>query len=309
MKYAFLPSPWKESADHLRAAGHEMVDLSENPDLLIFRGGASDFPAELPDSVKVVQIGYAGVEQLLEAGILARHAERGVRFANAAGIYDDTVAEATLALLLAVLHRHKAVSREWNQEQLFGETEYLFDTKKLAIIGAGGIGKKLIEVAAPFGVEITAVNRSGRDVNGAERTVAMGDVEAMEVVWSESDCVVLLAPLTPETRHLVDDTVLAKMRSNAVIVNVGRGALIDTEALTTALQDGAIAGAGLDVTDPEPLPADHPLWEMDNVVITPHTANIPRFMARRVGALAARNWELFAAGESMSTEVDVEAGY
>lgn len=309
MKFAFLPSPWEASVADLEAAGHTMVDIASNPDMVVFRGGLNDFPETLPESVKVVQIGYAGIEQLLDAGILAKHAKRGVRFANAAGIYDDTVAESTLALLLAVLHRHNAVRREWNQTQLFGETEYLFDAKKLALIGAGGIGKKVIEFLAPFGVDVTAVNRSGRAVTGATRTVAMSNTEEMARVWSDNDYFVLLAPLTPETKHMVDAAVLAQMPSNAVIVNVGRGGLIDTDALTQALDDGTIAGAGLDVTDPEPLPADHPLWDNDSVVITPHTANIPRFMERRVGALAARNWELFANGETMHTEVDVEAGY
>lgn len=179
MKFAFLPSPWEASVADLEAAGHTMVDIASNPDMVVFRGGLNDFPETLPESVKVVQIGYAGIEQLLDAGILAKHAKRGVRFANAAGIYDDTVAESTLALLLAVLHRHNAVRREWNQTQLFGETEYLFDAKKLALIGAGGIGKKVIEFLTPFGVDVTAVNRSGRAVTGAARTVAMSNTEEM----------------------------------------------------------------------------------------------------------------------------------
>ncbi|OFP34573.1 D-isomer specific 2-hydroxyacid dehydrogenase family protein [Corynebacterium sp. HMSC071B10] len=309
MKFAFLPSPWEASVADLQAAGHEMVDLDQDPDMLVFRGGPKDFPDTLPESVKVVQIGYAGIEMLLDAGILAKHAARGIRFANAAGVYDDTVAESTLGLLLAVSHRHKAVRREWNQSQLFDETEFLFDNKKLALIGAGGIGKKLIEFLAPFGVEVTAVNRSGREVKGAVQTVAMSDAEAMAQVWANNEYFVLLAPLTPDTKHLVNAEVLAAMPSNAVIVNVGRGGLIDTEALTDALRNGTIAGAGLDVTEPEPLPADHPLWDMDAVVITPHTANTPRFMERRVGALAAKNWDKFASGEQMHTEVDVDAGY
>ena len=84
---------------------------------------------------------------------------------------------------------------------------------------------------------------------------------------------------------------------------------MSTSALADALQLGTIAGAGLDVTDPEPLPADHPLWDLDNCVITPHTANIPRYMAKRLGKLAAQNWEDFEAGKDMRTEVDVQAGY
>ncbi|MHA6602458.1 hypothetical protein HMPREF2785_01475 [Corynebacterium sp. HMSC067D03] len=306
MKFTYLPKPKDEPIAALEAQGHEYVALEDNPDLVLFGGGPKDFPDELPDSVKVVQIQYAGIEGLLEAGILAEHAANGVRFANAGGLYDDTVAESTLALLLAVEHRMKAVDREWNNTQLFKEKEYLFDNKKLALIGAGGIGKTLIRFLEPFGMEITAVNRSGNPVDGADRTVAMKDADE---VWADHDYFVLLTPLTEETRHMVNTDRIEQMKDTAVVVNVGRGPLIDTEALTDALVNGKLRGAGLDVTEPEPLPADHKLWDLDNCVITPHTANIPRYMERRIGALALKNWDLFEAGEKMSTEVDVEAGY
>ncbi|MBA5244277.1 MULTISPECIES: D-isomer specific 2-hydroxyacid dehydrogenase family protein [Corynebacterium] len=306
MKFTYLPKPKNEPIAALEAKGHQHVALEDNPDLVLFGGGPKDFPDELPDSVKVVQIQYAGIEGLLEAGILSKHAANGVRFANAGGLYDDTVAESTLALLLAVEHRMKAVDREWNNTQLFKEKEYLFDNKKLAIIGAGGIGKTLIRFLQPFGMEITAVNRSGNPVDGADRSVAMKDAGE---IWADHDYFVLLTPLTEETRHMVNAQRIEQMKDTAVVVNVGRGPLVDTQALTQALADGHLRGAGLDVTEPEPLPADHELWGLDNCVITPHVANIPRFMERRIGGLAAKNWELYAAGEKMATEVDVDAGY
>lgn len=306
MKFTYLPKPKNEPIAALEAKGHQHVALEDNPDLVLFGGGPKDFPDELPDSVKVVQIQYAGIEGLLEAGILSKHAANGVRFANAGGLYDDTVAESTLALLLAVEHRMKAVDREWNNTQLFKEKQYLFDNKKLAIIGAGGIGKTLIRFLQPFGMEITAVNRSGNPVDGADRSVAMKDAGE---IWADHDYFVLLTPLTEETRHMVNAQRIEQMKDTAVVVNVGRGPLVDTQALTQALADGHLRGAGLDVTEPEPLPADHELWGLDNCVITPHVANIPRFMERRIGGLAAKNWELYAAGEKMATEVDVDAGY
>lgn len=304
MKFTFLPKPKDEPIAALEAEGHQHVALEDNPDMILFGGGPGDFPDQLPDSVKVVQIQYAGVENLQD--VFAKHAANGVRFANAGGLYDDTVAESTLALLLAVEHRMKAVDREWNNTQLFEEKEYLFDNKKLALIGAGGIGKTLIRFLEPFGMEITAVNRSGNPVDGADRTVAMKDAGE---VWADHDYFVLLTPLTEETRHMVNAQRIEQMKDTAVVVNVGRGPLVDTQALTDALINGKLRGAGLDVTEPEPLPADHKLWGLDNCVITPHVANIPRFMERRIGGLAAKNWELFTAGEKMATEVDVEAGY
>lgn len=306
MKFAFLPKPWDQPIEELEAEGHEFVSLEENPEVVLFRGGPDDFPDSLPDSVKMVQIVYAGVEALLENGTLEKHAANGVRFANAGGLYDDTVAESALALLLAVEHRIKAVDREWNNQQLFKEKQYIFDEKKLALIGAGGIGKTLIRFLEPFGMDITAVNRSGNEVEGADRTVKMEDAAD---IWADNDYFVLLTPLTDETRHMVDADTLAKMKETAVVINVGRGPLVDTDALTAALKDGTIRGAGLDVTEPEPLPADHELWGLDNCVITPHVANIPRYMQQRIGALTLKNWSLFEAGEDMATEVDVEAGY
>ena len=302
MKFTFLPKPKDEPIAALEAEGHTHVGLEDNPDMVVFGGGPDDFPDELPESVKVVQIQYAGVENLQD--IFAKHGKNGVRFANAGGLYDDTVAESALALLLAVEHRMKAVSPEWNNTQLFREKEYLFDGKKLALIGAGGIGRTLIRFLEPLGMDITAVNRSGNPVEGADRTVTLTDD-----VWADHDYFVLLTPLTDETRHMVNADTIGKMQDTAVVVNVGRGPLVDTQALTQALIDGNLRGAGLDVTEPEPLPADHQLWGLDNCVITPHVANIPRFMMRRIGGLAAKNWELFQAGEEMATEIDIDAGY
>lgn len=302
MKFAFLPKPWDAVVDDLTEHGHTFVGLDESPDVLVFRGSPEDFPEELPPSVKLVQVAYAGVEKLVEAGVL----DPDVPTANAAGIYDDTVAESALALLLGVLQRHKAVTPQWNDRQMHEEKDYLFDNKKVAVIGAGGIGKKLIRFLEPFGPEIIAVNRSGNPVPGATRTVAMDDAQD---VWSQADYFVLIAPLTKQTHHMVNEEVLRAMKPNAVVVNVGRGPLIDTQALTKALQEGTIAGAGLDVTDPEPLPEDHPLWQMDRCLITPHTANIPRYMQARLGELTRRNWEALQEGRPMPTQIDVEEGY
>lgn len=302
MKFAFLPKPWDAVVDDLTEHGHTFVGLDESPDVLVFRGGPEDFPEELPPSVKLVQVAYAGVEKLVEAGVL----DPDVPTANAAGIYDDTVAESALALLLGVLQRHKAVTPQWNDRQMHEEKDYLFDNKKVAVIGAGGIGKKLIRFLEPFGPEIIAVNRSGNSVPGATRTVAMNDAQD---VWSQADYFVLIAPLTKQTHHMVNEEVLRAMKPNAVVINVGRGPLIDTQALTKALQEGTIAGAGLDVTDPEPLPEDHPLWQIDRCLITPHTANIPRYMQARLGELTRRNWEALQEGRPMPTQIDVEEGY
>lgn len=157
-----------------------------------------------------------------------------------------------------------------------------------------------------FGPRIIAVNRSGNPVEGADETYATSDIER---VWPAADYFVALAPLTEQTRQLFGAAAFRAMPNHAVVINVGRGPLVDTDVLVDALRAGQIAGAGLDVTNPEPLPDGHPLWEIPNVVITPHLANPPYSVRHRIGAHAAKVMERFAAGEAIPTEVDTEAGY
>ncbi|MDK8625529.1 D-isomer specific 2-hydroxyacid dehydrogenase family protein [Corynebacterium appendicis] len=304
MKFAILPTPWSSTVDELEGHGHQHVDIDDNPDVLIYHGGAEDFPEALPDSIQFVQFAWAGIDALDSAGILAR---TGTRWANAAGLYDDTVAESTLALILAGLHQFARVTPDGSTKAAIeAESRYLVEDMTVAIIGAGGIGTKLIEFLAPFNPEIIAVNRSGRPVAGADETLPMAEADG---VWERADVVVLLAPLTAATRGMVDEKVLNKMKQSAVLVNVGRGPLVVTDDLVAALDNGVIAGAALDVTDPEPLPADHPLWEQERCLITPHTANTPRFGKQRIAGLTLKNWDALQRGEEMPTEVDVEQGY
>lgn len=292
--------------EDLTAAGHTFVEDLTEADFLVFDGAPEEFPLPLPESVGFVQTQFAGIDSLLAAGVLEKS---GVRWANAAGLYADTVAESCLGLLLAVTHQHKAAGMAGSfavSDEIAAKTRYLTPDTTVAVVGAGGIGQRMIELLAPFRCRTVAVNRTGRPVPGATETVALA---AAGHVWGEADVFVVLLPLTPDTRGLIDAEVLAKMKPHAVVVNAGRGPLIVTDDLVDALRDGVIAGAGLDVTDPEPLPENHPLWAMPNVVITPHTANTEQNIRASIGALAARNAELFAAGQRMSTEVDIKVGY
>lgn len=157
-----------------------------------------------------------------------------------------------------------------------------------------------------FGPRIIAVNRSGNAVPGADETYPISEVDK---VWPEADYFVLIAPLTPQTHHMVNKDVFAQMSNHAVVVNVGRGPLISTEDLLAALDSGEIAGAALDVTEPEPLPDDHPLWKDPRVVITPHIANTRNSMRRHLGAHTAKVAAAFEAGEEIPTRVDPNAGY
>lgn len=300
MKYAILPHAWPEATEVLDAAGYEHVGLAD-ADFLLFNGAAEEFPDPLPDNIGFVQVPFAGVDHLLD---VIRATD--VPWSNAAGLYDATVAESTLALLLSHFHAYKRVGASWdNRDDVEAHTRFLIDGATIAVVGAGGIGKRLIELLEPFDARIIAVNRSGRAVPGAETW----SFERLDEVWAQADVVVLLVPLTPQTRHMVGEQQLRAMKQDAVLVNVGRGALVDTEALVAALEEGEIAGACLDVTDPEPLPDGHPLWEMPNVVISPHVANPPYSVRRRIGAHTVQVAEAFAAGLELPTRVDPAAGY
>ena len=234
MKYAMLPTPWEETLQVLDAAGHERAPLEE-AEVLIFNGGPDDFPQPLPPNVGLVQVPFAGVDHLL--GVMR---DTTARWSNAAGLYDATVAESTIALLLAQLHAHKRVGTSWdNRDEVEAHTSFLFEDKTVAVVGAGGIGKRLIRMLEGFGPRIIAVNRSGNPVEGADETFATTDIER---VWPAADYFVALAPLTEQTHQLFDAAAFRAMPDHAVVINVGRGPLVDTEALVDALRSGQIAG-------------------------------------------------------------------
>ncbi|MGZ4208128.1 MAG: D-isomer specific 2-hydroxyacid dehydrogenase family protein [Actinomycetota bacterium] len=250
-----------------------------------------------------VQLPFAGIERFVDAGIVT--ADR--TWTCAKGIYGPATAEHALALLLAsarLLHEHARRTSWWPRERAN-------DSRRLAgqtvlIVGTGGIGRALGEMLAPLGARIVAVNRSGDPMPGAELT---GKPDALPALVPDADFVVIAAAHTPETHHLFDADLLAHMKADPWIVNVARGGLIDTEALVEALRAGRVAGAGLDVTDPEPLPDGHPLWIMENVLITSHTANTARMAWPELAAMIEQNVARFARGEELQGLVDPAKGY
>lgn len=230
-----------------------------------------------------------------------------MEFTSAAGAFAATVAEHALALLLAgvrALPEHLE-ARSWEQEHLMGRVGTLRGAT-VTIVGAGGIGRALIPMLAALGAEVVAVNRSGRPVPGAIRTLP---VSALDEVWSNTDHVVVAAPATPATRHLVGSAELAKLPTHSWVVNVARGSLVDTDALVEALRTGSIAGAGLDVTDPEPLPDGHPLWGLTNAIITPHDSNPTVLRENAYAEHVAANVARFVAGEPLIARVNPTQGY
>ena len=256
----------------------------------------------LPESVRWVQLSSAGVEPWVRAGVV----DGGRTFTSATGAYGSPVAEHALALMLAGAKALPVFARSRSWDDSGRTTVGVLEGATVAIVGAGGIGRALIGLLEPFGAEILAVTRRGRAVPGAARTYAAGEIAE---VWPLAHSIVIAAPATDGTRHLVGARELAAMREDARLINVARGSLVDTDALVDALREGAIAGAALDVTDPEPLPDGHPLWELPNVLITPHVATPPDAERRRFAERVRENVRRFAAGEPLEGVVDPESGY
>jgi phosphoglycerate dehydrogenase-like enzyme len=290
------PGNQPELARAVETAGGSVVSLGQ-ADGVVWAGTKPDSLPDLPRSVRWVQLPSAGVEPWM-----ARiSATPQVTFTSAAGAYAPQVAEHALALVLAGVRGIVASARQrtWDippHDTLAGQT--------VAIIGAGGIGRALIAQLAPHAVEVVAITRRGHDVPGAARTLP---ADRIDEIWGTADHFVIAAPATDATRHLVGAPELAKMCSHAWIVNVARGSLIDTDALVEALREKRIGGAALDVTDPEPLPDGHPLWEL--ALITPHIANPEHALTRRLAERVVENVTRLASGDPLIAQIDPERGY
>ncbi|MBO9577560.1 MAG: hydroxyacid dehydrogenase [Microbacteriaceae bacterium] len=257
--------------------------------------------AEHPD-LGWVQLPWAGVDAF--AGVLAAHAGR--RFpiwTSAKGAYSEPVAEHAVTLALACLRElpEKARRTSWSArsgESIFG--------RRVLIIGAGGIAQEIIRLLQPFDTSITIVRRSPGEVPGADRVVT---VDRLDEVLPEAEIVILAAAATGETKHLFDAHRIGLMAPDAVLVNIARGSLVDTTALAEALHRGHLAGAGIDVTDPEPLPDGHPLWTAPRVVITCHSADTDEMVAPLLASRVESNVRALLGDGAFIGVVDPRAGY
>ena len=172
----------------------------------------------------------------------------------------------------------------------------------MGVVGAGFIGREICQRAAGFGMRVLAVDPLTKTIPGIVEEV--WPTERLDDLLGESDFVVIAAPHTPETEKLFGTAQFERMKSSAFLINIGRGVIVDLAALTEALQNGLIAGAGLDVFEVEPLPEDHPLWQMENAILTPHIAAAsPRIAERHLETLL-ENVSRFSRGKEPSTLVD-----
>lgn len=300
-KVAVGPAPVPEwLADAVVDGGGHIVELADAE--AIVWADVSD-PAGLSSALAAapgatwVQLPWAGVETFVE--IL----DDDHVWTCGKGVYADPVAEIGLALGLAGLRSIHAYAKEtsWSAQRgrnLLGA--------RVTIVGGGGIAESLVRLLQPFGCHITVVRSAVQHMDGADDVVG-SDHLADALVGA--DLVVLALALTPETDGLIGADELALMEPHAWIVNVARGRHIVTDDLVAALRDGVIGGAGLEVTEPEPLPDGHPLWSLDNCIVTPHTGTTREMAEPLLAERVRENVLRFAAGLDLLGLVDVRSGY
>jgi phosphoglycerate dehydrogenase-like enzyme len=213
------------------------------------------------------------------------------------------VAEHALLLTLTCL-RH-VVARARTRGWLEIEPNSLFRLRT-TILGGGGTATALLALLRPFDCYVRVLRRRPEPVAGAAETLS---TDELQHVLPVTDVLILALALTDETSSMIGAAELALLPPNAVVVNVARGGHIDTDALTAALRDGRIAAASLDVTAPQPLPSDHPLWQMDNVLITSHCADSTDFVITRLCERVQENVRRFRTGKPLAGVVDAAAGY
>jgi len=302
---AVLPRAVPGLDEALREAGADVVEPGEAEAIVwTSPGDADELAALLEPRHRWIALVIAGIERWLASGLVD-----GSRvWTCARGVYADGVAEHGLALILAGARRlpASARAREWRRipgERLRGAT--------VTVLGAGAIGRRLAQLLAPTGARLVAVTRRGLPVAGFAETVRVSDLPG---ALAGTRFLVISAPLTPQTMGMVDGAMLDALGPAGAVVNLSRGEIVDTDALVERLQTGRLCAALLDVTDPEPLPAGHPLWALDNVLVTPHVANpndgdpwdshLPELLDH-----LASNVRAFGSGRPLSGVVDVDAGY
>jgi phosphoglycerate dehydrogenase-like enzyme len=289
-------------ADAVEAGGGELSDPDDAVALVWTETAAADALGRVLDDyrgLRWVQLPWAGVEPY--ADVIRAHADR--TWTCGKGVYAEPVAEHALALALAGLRGLGPYARasSWT-----GQRGHNLLGARVTIVGGGGIAESLLRLLGPFRCEVTVVRRTPRAMAGAGSVV--GD-DRLDEALTGAEVVVLALPLLPGAVGLIDRRRLALLAPGACLVNVARGQHVVTPAVVEALREETLGSAGLDVTDPEPLPDGHPLWTLPNAIVTPHTANTQEMALPLLSARITDNVRRWLAGEPLVGLVDPVAGY
>ncbi|MFL5653727.1 MAG: D-2-hydroxyacid dehydrogenase [Ktedonobacteraceae bacterium] len=260
-----------------------------------------------------LQCSGAGVDGLLPTGVL--DADSGVIVTTATGVHATTISEYVFGSILMFNRNWPEMVRlqdrhVWPRSASWynlGARELVDQT--VGIIGLGHIGRRVAQLARAFGMHVLATHRTVSNGEKDPDVDQLYPMEQLQELLCLSDYVVLAVPLTQETEKLMGEAELRVMPRNAYLVNVARGRVVDEEALIRALQERWIAGAGLDVTEEEPLPANSPLYSMPNVILTPHISGLSAHYDKRLTALFAENLQRYRSGQPLRNRYDPERGY
>lgn len=255
-------------------------------------------------NLRWMQTTSIGIDKFNEGGVPS-----DLLFTNAAGLKGSTVAEHAIALMLGIVHalpqmeRYK-VARRWARHDLRSQISSL-EGQTMLSLGYGSIGLEVVRKAKAFDMHVVAFNSTGKGDGQADEVLPLGHMRA----WlPKADFIVCSLPLASETEHLIGDAEFALMKPEAIVVNVGRGAIVDHAALLKALKENRIAGACLDVFEQEPLPDDDAFWGMENVILSPHVASSGGPLGERFAELVAENLTRFREGRSLKNIVQAGGG-
>lgn len=305
-KVALEPKQFDIYVEAIEQSGGQVVALSDDVSALVWTDYSRPDLLEIAISenpqLAWVQLPFAGVDAFSE--IIA--ANPNITFTSAKRSYSEPVAEHALMLCMALgrILPERIRAKSWGKKY----ADSLFD-ESLLIVGGGGIAQQLVDLLEPFRTKVTVVRKRPSEpfVNTPYSTVVGYDFLEPEV--AKAKFVVLACALTDETRFLFDRGLLAKMRQDSYLVNVARGEVINQDDLVASLKDGSIAGAAVDVTYPEPLPDDHPMWRLDNLIITPHTADTMPIVTRLFAQRLRENVSAYLAQQPLVGTVDPKLGY
>jgi phosphoglycerate dehydrogenase-like enzyme len=255
-----------------------------------------------------VQIFSAGAERCVGVDGIA---DGRIMLTNMQKMSSPTIGEHAVAMMLSltrglVQHTHRMEDGEWDRSYRSRIGMIALEGRTLLVVGLGGIGTAAAKRANALGMRVVATRNSSRE--GPDFVDHVGLADELHALAGEADVIINALPLTPETEGIIDKEFFDAVKPGAFFINVGRGRTVVTDDLVAALQDGRVAGAGLDVTDPEPLPPGHPLWQMNNVVITPHISSFGNDRERQY-AIARENIRRFIAGDALLNVVDPKRGY
>ncbi|MFI2563483.1 D-2-hydroxyacid dehydrogenase [Paenarthrobacter sp. NPDC018779] len=254
-------------------------------------------------SLRWVHVSAAGVSQLMFDELVASE----VTYTNSRGVLSRAIAEFALGFVLDMAKDTQASFKLQQAQRWQHRTTRKIQGQSALVVGTGSIGREIASLFQAVGMDVDGAGRSARGGDADFGTVHASS--SLASVVQDYDYVVLAAPLTSDTKGLVDAEVLEAMKPTAGLVNVGRGELVDTDALVHALATGAIAGVALDVVHPEPLPAGHPLWALENVIITPHMCGDTEDYIDDLGKLFVENLRRYSNGECLENIVDKRLGF